>query len=268
MDKFRAANLDLWQQYVEVNSKSEYYRLQEFKAGENALHPLERGEVGEVAGKSLLHLQCHFGMDTLSWARLGAEVTGMDFSPKAIGLARALADEIKIPARFICCDLYELPSQLQEQFDIVFTSYGVLTWLDDLNRWAQIAADCIKPGGVFYIAEFHPFAAVFDESAHGYKLRYPYFYDKPFSGVVDASYADTKTKIAPCKTYEWNHPLSEVVNALLNAGLQIEFIHEFPYSVYQQLADLRETKEHTYVFREEEPWFPLMFSIRAKKPLN
>jgi 2-polyprenyl-3-methyl-5-hydroxy-6-metoxy-1,4-benzoquinol methylase len=267
MDKQRQANLDLWQQYVDVNSKAESYHVEDFKRGMTSLNTPELAEVGDVKGKSLLHLQCHFGMDTLSWARMGAKVTGMDFSSKGIDLARSLAAELKLPANFVCCDLYDLPDHLQGQFDIVFTSYGVLVWLDDVTRWAQIVASYVKPGGIFYIAEFHPFAQVYDETAKGYQLRYPYFYKKPFCEVVDASYADFNTKIAPTKTYEWNHPLSEVVSALIQAGLQIEFLHEFPYSVYQQMAGLRETKDHTFVFREEEPWFPLMYSIRAKKPL-
>lgn len=266
MDDYKKANLDLWQQFVDVNSKADSYRLAEFKRGGTSLHAPELAELPDVKGKSLLHLQCHFGMDTLSWARLGAQVTGMDFSSKGIDLARSLADELKIPANFICCDVYDLPNHLQEQFDIVFTSYGVLTWLHDVKRWAEIAASYVKPGGTFYIAEFHPFANVYDMSAPGYQLRYPYFYDKPFCEVADASYADAETKIAPTKTYEWSHPLGEIVSALIDNGLQIEFLHEFPYSVYQQLAGLRETADHRFVFTEDEPWFPLMFSIRAKKP--
>jgi SAM-dependent methyltransferase len=268
MDKQKQANLDLWQQYVDVNAKSAFYRLKEFKQGWNSLQGLERSEVGDVQGKSLLHLQCHFGMDSLSWARLGAQVTGMDFSPKAIDLARSLSTELNLPANFVCCDLYDLPAHLQEQFDVVFTSYGVLTWIPDVKRWAEIAASYVKPGGFFYIVEFHPFAQVFDETAPGFKLRYPYFYGRPYVEVVDVSYADTQTKIAPTKVYEWNHPLSEVVTALIDAGLQIEFLHEFPYSVFQQLGSLRETPEHTFVFKEEEPWFPLMYSIKARKALK
>jgi len=265
MDDYRDTNRKLWQKYVEINSKSDYYRLTEFMAGENSLHELERTEVGGVAGKSLLHLQCHFGMDTLSWARLGAQVTGMDFSEKAIHLAGSLADELHLPAKFICSDLYELPAHLQGQFDIVFTSYGVLTWLPDITRWAQIAASYVRPGGFFYMVEFHPFAQAFDDSTPGMNIRYPYFHAGPFTGEVDCSYADANAKIDPIETVEWNHPLSEVVTALIQAGLQIEFLHEFPYSVYQQLASLHETNERLYVFPDEEAPVPLMYSIRARK---
>ena len=138
--------------------------------------------MGEVRGKSLLHLQCHFGLDTLSWAREGAQVTGMDFSPEGIRIARGLAEELNIPARFICCDLYDLPEHLDETFDRVFTSYGVLCWLPDIPRWAQIVGHFLKPGGVFYIAEFHPFSNVFknDGDETSLELAYPYFNTEPW----------------------------------------------------------------------------------------
>ena len=116
-------------------------------------------------GVRVLHLQCHFGMDTLSWARLGASVTGVDYSEQAIRAAGELAAECGLEGRFICCNLYDLPAHLDGQFDIVYTSYGVLCWLPDLREWARIAASYVKPGGFFYIAEFHPFAYVFDDEA-------------------------------------------------------------------------------------------------------
>lgn len=265
MEEYIKTNRELWQKLTGVNATSAYYRLAQFKQGENALHELEMGEVGSVDGKSLLHLQCHFGMDTLSWARLGAEATGVDFSPKAIDLARSLSEELKIPAKFICCDLYDLPAQLQGQFDVVFTSYGVLTWLADITRWARLAASYLKPGGVFYIVEFHPFAQVFSDTDTEYWIKYPYFHNAPFIGEVDASYTGDEIKFAPNETFEWNHPLGEVVSALIEAGLQIEFLHEFPYSVYQQLPNLYETNDRKFVFHEKEPLFPLMYSIKATK---
>ena len=163
MDDHRRANRAVWDEWTGINASSDMYNLETFKAGRCSLKALELEELGEVQGKRLLHLQCHFGMDTLSWARRGARVTGVDFSPRAVDLAQALSRELDLPARFVCCDLYELPQQLDpaEKFDIVFTSYGALTWLSDRQRWAQIAASYVRTGGVFYIAEFHPFAMVF-----------------------------------------------------------------------------------------------------------
>jgi len=260
------ANRELWQKLTEVNAASSFYRLEEFKKGENKLNPLELGEVGPVTGKSLLHLQCHFGMDTLSWARLGAKVTGMDFSPLAIELAQSLARELNLSAEFICCNLYDLPTHLQGQFDIVYTSYGVLAWLPDVTRWAEIAASYVKPGGIFYIAEFHPFATIFDESTDDFIINFPYFQKDPFLEVAEESYTEDGNKFDPIESFEWNHPLGEVVSALIGVGLQIEFLHEFPYSVYRQLKMLKETPDHIYTFPDGEAPFPLMYSIRAKKP--
>lgn len=266
MDDYKKTNLELWEQYVDVNSKAESYHMDRFMKGGILLHDLEREEVGDVKGKSLLHLQCHFGRDTLSWARLGAKVTGMDFSPKGIELARGLAKQFDIPANFICCDLYSLPQHLDEQFDVVFTSYGILCWLPDIPRWAQIVASYVKPGGIFYIAEFHPFGKIFDEEKPGYSIRYPYFQKEPFREWAETSYADAITKIKPVETFEWNYQLGEVVTSLIQAGLQIEFLHEQPYTVDPFLVDLVDRDEQTSTFREDPAPFPLMFSIRAKKP--
>ncbi len=266
MTDYLSSNKALWDKYTEIHSSTDCYRLKEFLAGENKLNALEREELGSVEGKSLLHLQCHFGMDTLSWARLGASVTGMDFSDKAIDLAKSLAKELDLPARFICSDLYDLPNHLHERFDIVFTSYGILTWLPDIPRWAQIAASYVKPGGTFYLVEFHPFAQIFDESKHGLVIKYPYFDRSMQVSTCDASYADFETKFEPIPVCEWSHPLGEVASSLINAGLRLEFIHEFDYSVYQQLADLQETTDHRYVFPQAVAPIPLMYSIRAIKP--
>ncbi len=188
MDEYRRANQDLWDEYTRINAASSMYDLAGFKAGRNALHPLEIQELGDVRGKSLLHLQCHFGMDTLTWARLGAQVTGVDFAPDAVRLARSLAGELGLAARFIQSDLYDLPNHLDETFDIVFTSYGALTWLSDIPGWAQVAARYVRPGGTFYIAEFHPAACMFSDesdrlgSQHG--LLQQRGADLPGAGVV------------------------------------------------------------------------------------
>ena len=156
MDERLKANLDAWNQMARIHAGSRGYRLAEFKAGQNVLKPIELREVGDVRGKSLLHMQCHFGLDTMSWARMGAKVTGVDFSDEAIKLARSISGELKIPARFVQSNIYDAPDVVHEQFDIVFTSYGALCWLPDITRWAQVAASFVKPGGFFYMAEFHP----------------------------------------------------------------------------------------------------------------
>ena len=181
MDDYKKANLALWNEWAHLHAGSAFYDVEGFKAGKTSLNPLEMEELGNVAGKTLLHLQCHFGLDSLSWARLGASVTGVDFSDQAIALARSLSQEVGLEAEFVCSDIYELPQVLAGQFDIVYTSYGVLAWLPDLKNWAAVIAHFLKPGGVFFIAEFHPFAMVFDnsETATGLRIQYPYFhYDR------------------------------------------------------------------------------------------
>src|SRR5579863_6395293 len=171
MDERLKANLDAWNLMTVYHAASPGYRLAEFKTGENVLKPIELREVGDVRGKSLLHMQCHFGLDTMSWARMGAHVTGVDFSDQAIALARSISAECKIPARFLHSNIYDTPNVLHEQFDIVFTSYGALCWLPDIKRWAEVAASFVKPGGFFYIAEFHPLTQMADNRAGTTKLE-------------------------------------------------------------------------------------------------
>ncbi|TLN08746.1 class I SAM-dependent methyltransferase, partial [bacterium] len=214
---------------------------------------------------TLLHLQCHFGHDTLSWARLGAEVTGMDFSPKAIQIARQTAAELQLAARFVCCNLYDLPRQLDESFDVVYTSYGVLTWLPDLRAWARVAARYVKPGGVFYIAEFHPFTMVFDDEGDSVRQRYPYFNEGAIVLPVQGSYADRNAEIKEALSYEWSYPLGEVISALIEAGLRIEFVHEFPFTVYNAYPWVEQRADGYYYPKAGIPSLPLMFSIRAVK---
>ena len=167
------ANRHLWNQRTAVHKDSAFYNLAGFKKGETSLTPIELSETGSVKDQKMLHLQCHFGMDSLDWARRGAEVTGVDLSNSAIDEAKKLNGELRMNAKFICCNVYDLKSHLSDQFDIVFTSYGVVGWLPDMDKWAEIIADFLKPGGLFYIAEFHPAVWMFDEEFTHVK----YYYD-------------------------------------------------------------------------------------------
>jgi SAM-dependent methyltransferase len=220
-----------------------------------------------VSGKSLLHLQCHFGLDTMSWARLGAKATGVDFSQEAVATARSLAGELGIAADFVRSNVYDLPKNLDGRFDVVFTSHGVLPWLPDLGRWAEVVAHFLKPGGVFYIVESHPFAQMFDDGIETpeLRIRYPYFRREPMRFEDDGSYADPKTVVRNKTTYEWMHPLGEIVNSLLAVGLRIESFREYPFCAWKMLP---------FMVRDEDGWWrlpdgredvPLMFSLRAVK---
>jgi ubiquinone/menaquinone biosynthesis C-methylase UbiE len=258
----------LWNTWTRIHERSEFYDLASFKAGRNSLKSIELTEVGDVAGKSLLHLQCHFGQDTLSWARLGARVTGVDLSDEAIALARSLADELGIEARFICSDLYRLPEHLDEQFDIVFTSYGVLTWLSDLQAWGQLVARYLKPGGSFHIVELHPISMTLDDelTEPALQICLPYFHSRePVKFDSECSYADEEIRHETMPSYEWNYSLSEVLNALIRAGLQIEFLHEFPMTTYQHLPWMRKDPDGWYRLPPEFPEIPLLFSVKATR---
>lgn len=266
MEKYKQANRDLWNEWTQIHEKSEFYDVAGFKQGKLSLHSIEMEELRDVSKKSLLHLQCHFGLDTLSWARLGAKVTGVDFSDKAIALARSLSQELKIPATFICADVYKLPSILPQKFDIVFTSAGVLCWLPDIQQWAEIVAHFLKPGGIFYIREFHPFAQIFDdqEGLTDLRVAYHYFHSpEPMRCTVKGSYASRSATVSQTVAYEWAHSLSDILNALISAGLRIEFLHEFPYCTYQMYPFMEQSEDGHWRLKNRN--IPLMFSLKALK---
>jgi SAM-dependent methyltransferase len=270
MEDYMKINRERWNELVDIHAKSDFYNLEGFKVGIRPLHELEIEELAaDVPGKSLLHLQCHFGMDTLTWARLGAKVTGVDFSDQAIAQAQALSKELSIDATFVCSNVYDLPQVLSGQFDIVFTSYGVLSWLPDLQRWGQVIAHFLKPGGLFYIAEGHPFIYIFnDESpSRDFKINYPYFLTEPIKSEVQGSYADPTAQLVHTTQYWWNHSLSEIINALISAGLKINFLHEFPFCAWACLPDMEEGPDCMFRFKDERlrNILPLTFSIKATK---
>ena len=246
--------------------RSEFYDVVGFKQGRCTLKSIELEELGDVSGKSLLHLQCHFGMDTLSWARLGANVTGVDFSDEAIAQARSLSEETGIKADFICSNIYDLPRVLGSQFDIVYTSHGVLCWLPDLKRWAEVIARFVRPGGTFYMVEIHPILQVFDDSADCNELKVirPYFPSpEPTMWEPDGDYADPNASVTN-PSYEWTHSLEEVVSALAAAGLKIEFLHEFPVCCYKALPFMKQDEKRWWHLEGDR--LPLTFSIKATKP--
>ncbi|MDO8615960.1 MAG: methyltransferase domain-containing protein [Dehalococcoidia bacterium] len=269
MDEYFAANRRHWDELVPIHAGSSYYDAASFKAGQSKLKPVEREELGDVRGKTLLHLQCHFGLDTLSWAREGAIVTGADFSPKAIEAARALAAETATDARFVLSDLYSLPDRLDGQFDIVFTSYGALCWLPDLGRWAQVIAHFLKPGGVFYAVEFHAMAGTLEwgDQVQDLDVRYPYFpITEPLRFDDDGSYADRQARLENRVTYSWPHPPGEVVTTLAEAGLRIEFLHEFPFSIERFFPFMEERADGMLHLTKYDGSIPLMYSVKATKP--
>lgn len=260
-----------------MHLRGNVYGVEEFRAGKCRLHRVEREELGDVRGKRLLHLQCHFGLDTLSWARRGAEVTGVDFSPAAVAAAERLSAETGVPGRFVCSDVYTARDAVgaPESFDIVYTSYGVLNWLPDLAGWARTIAHFVAPGGVFYIVEAHPTARMFPTDADmpkagSFRPFFGYFHDP--AGVAwppTVDYADESTPHT-IGEHEWWHSLGDIVNALVEAGLTLDYLHEFPFCSWKVVAGCelveRFGETHGYFARPaSEAQIPLLFSLRASK---
>ena len=263
------ANRRHWDEVARLHPSTAFYQfhLERLRSGGTALHRLEIDEVGDVAGKTLLHLQCHIGTESVSWARLGARVTAVDFSAGAIDEARRIASELRVDVRFERANIYELACVVDGAFDIVYTSWGVLLWLPDLAAWARVVARHLKPGGVFYIAEFHPTPWIFDEFFEGLRVRYAYFPDgEPVMDETPSSYADPDSNLENRRTYSWPHPLGQVVTSLIEAGLRIELLHELPRCPYQMLPILvRDTTddERWYRMPDGAPDLPLGFTLRA-----
>jgi SAM-dependent methyltransferase len=270
MEDFIIANRERWDQLTAEHENSPYYDLEGFKQGKDRLRSIELSELGDVAGKSLLHLQCHFGMDTMAWARRGAIVAGVDFSPKAIALAKALSEELGITADFYCSDIYKLPEVLSDRFDIVFTSYGVLHGLPHLKTWGEVIAHFLKPGGIFYIVEDHPFFRVFrPKPDNEFRAERNYFFsEEPQRIELKGSYA-TADEGPTGVQYVWDHSLGEVMEALIGAGLQIEFLHEFPYAARAKFPFMEQGEDGWWRLPpDRHGTIPFLFSLQARKPYD
>lgn len=259
---YASANKKWWNTVTPIHANSTLYDLNSFKKGKSSLNSIEIEELGDVKGKNLLHLMCHFGMDTLSWGRLSAHVTGVDLSDISINLAKQLSKEIDTPATFIASDIYDLPTVLDKKFDIVFTSYGVLCWVSNIQKWAKIINYYLKDGGMFYITDLHPFTNML---RHDFKLYYDYFDKTPYIDDSSGTYTDWDADIKG-KTYVWLHTLSDVMNALIAQGLKIEYVHEFPFTIYDQFPGfMKQNKKGQYVLKDTTLQIPLLFSLKATK---
>ena len=270
MSDYLDSNRQLWNAWTRRHLDSAHHQdVATFRAGGLTVRAIEREALGDVRGRMLLHLQCNMGSDTLSWARLGARVTGIDFSEAAIAQARALASEANLPARFLQSDLYALfdqPAILDERFDIVFTSYGALCWLPDLTRWAEIAARFLRPGGTLLLVETHPFAMMVETAGgDGLSLRVngPYFHaTEPLAEPIGGNLAVAG---APGAVYIWRYSLGEVVTALAQAGLRIERLEEYPLAHYQQFPCLIQGEDGWWRWPTPENTLPMLFAIAATR---
>lgn len=255
-------NRALWDKKTGFHVQSAFYDVAGFVKGATSLKEVELGLLGNVSGLRVLHLQCHFGQDTLSLARMGAKVTGVDLSPVAIEKACALNEQLGLDARFICCDVYELDKHLDEQFDMVFTSYGTIGWLPDMDRWAGVVSSFLKPDGRFVFVEFHPVVWMFDNEFK--QVAYSYFSDGPIVETLKGTYAD---RDAPMEAEEigWNHGMGEVLQSLTGAGLRLEQLQEYSYSPYNCFANMVEAEPGRFQLRGLEGKMPMLYSIVAVK---
>ena len=266
----RAANLANWNDRVAAHLASPGYNVEGFVSDPQRIGKavrLDAEELGDVRGRSLLHLQCHIGLDTLSWARLGADVTGLDFSAPAVDAAREISRRSQTPARFVVSDVYEAPETLGESFDIVYASEGVLCWLPDVAAWAQVLHRLTRPGGTAYIRDGHPVAHSLDLDRPDGRLEFigPYFEGQAMRYDEPGTYVETDVSIDHTVTYEWNHGLGEIVTAFIDAGFRIESLREYPFSAYRAMPDLAIGPDGWWRSPDQPDRVPFMFSVRASR---
>lgn len=269
---WRALNRANWDERVGIHLKAPGYDLAPLRAGRGRLNAIEEAELGDVSGLRVLHLQCHFGADTLCLAQRGATVVGLDFSPAAIDAANALAAELGLTgrARFVCADLYDAPSAIPEpaSFDLVYVTWGATCWLPDIRRWAEIVAGFLKPGGRLYYADGHPAALVLDDLVPQpdgmpgffapYLERCALTFDDP------GDYADPEARLQNSTNVSWLHPLSDIVTGLIDAGLSLDWLHEHaqvPWRMFRILVQRDDGDWHW----PDRPWLPLAVSLQARR---
>jgi SAM-dependent methyltransferase len=256
-----------WDEAVPLHVASELYDVPAFLRGRNPLDPLEIREMGPVRGRSLLHLQCHFGLDTLSWARLGATVTGVDYSLPAVRAARRVARQAGLAGRFVHSNIYDVPKVLHEEFDIVYTGKGAITWLPDLERWAEVIDRFLKPGGRFYLVEDHPLVEVFPNDGETRKIepKLSYFEPAAVREEFDGTYA-TRAKMRHRVSYSWFHTVSQILNALTRKGLRIQTVREYPFTYWKRWSWMTRDGRGYWHLPELDGALPLMWSVTARKP--
>jgi SAM-dependent methyltransferase len=254
-----------WDERVGIHLAGDFYDVSGFLAGRSTLRPFEVAEMGGVIGHSLVHLQCHFGLDTLSWARHGAVVTGVDFAPSAVTAARDLAGRSGVAAEFVEAGVYDSVTALGGRtFDIVYTSIGAIIWLPDITRWAAAVTALLAPGGRFYMAEFHPFSVILGED--DLTVTDSYFDPGPFLHDEPGSYAAPEATTAHHQSLTWHHGLGAVVTALAQSGLRIEFLHEHPYTLRARWPFCERQPDRTYHMPAGRPHVPLLYSVKATRP--
>jgi ubiquinone/menaquinone biosynthesis C-methylase UbiE len=263
------SNQQGWNRRALAHVDSTYYDLDAFRAGKSSLRSLERGALGDVSGKDFLHLQCHIGLNAISWARLGANVTAVDFADEALKIGRELAAGLNTDINFVHANVFDLPQVLDGSFDIVYTDYGVLHLLPDLNAWAKVVAHFLKPGGVFHIAEIHPILAAVEEVDGELKVRPEKLPSGPLEDEVSATYGDgydDVQHIESYKQYSWLWSIPEIMGALIGAGLQIRTFTEVPVDCRQRFSTMVRDENDEGFWRLPGDPLPLSWTLSASKP--
>jgi ubiquinone/menaquinone biosynthesis C-methylase UbiE len=263
------SNQEGWNRRALAHVDSTYYQLDEFRAGKSSLRSLELAALGDVSGKDLLHLQCHIGLNAISWARLGANVTAVDFAEQALEVGRELARGLHVDIRFVHANIYDLPQVLEGSFDIVYTDYGVLNLLPDLSGWARVIAHFLKPGGVFHIVEIHPIIGAFAEVGGELRLRPGLFGTGPLENDITLTYGDKYEEALQIDTYKqhsWPWTISRVMTALIQAGLRIETFTEVPVDCRQRFSSMVRDEQDEGFWRLPGDPLPLTWTCSARKP--
>lgn len=261
-EKHLNTNKNLWNNKVSHHIESDFYKMDNFLAGNTSLNAIELDLLGNIEGKSVLHLQCHFGQDSISLAKLGAKVTAIDFSEIAIEKAKEIATQTNTNVDFICCNIYDLPKMLDKKFDIVFTSYGTICWLPDITKWAGIVSHFLKPIGQFVFIDFHPVIWMYDNDFKF--IQYNYFIDEPIIEIENGTYADRNADITG-ESVTWNHSISEVLNALIKNDLSILEFNEFDYSPYNIFSNPTEFEKGKFRIENHGNKIPIVYAISAQK---
>lgn len=262
MKDYLLKNKDAWNKRTQVHIDSEFYDLEGFIKGSCSLNEIEIDLLGDVANKSILHLQCHFGQDTLSLERRGAKCTGIDLSNESIKKAKELNKKLNLDATFICTDLYSYLNEIDTTYDLVFTSYGTIGWLPDINKWAQVISKALKPNGKLIFVEFHPF--VWTMNPELTEIEYSYFNNEAIIEESTGTYADVTSSISYTEV-SWNHGLAEVFQALKNNNIHIEDFKEYNYSPYNSFKNLEEIAPRKFQFKNFKGMIPMVYSLVGKK---
>ena len=270
--ELRLVNKRWWDERAKPHHESAFYDVDGLVAGRNPIDQFEWDELGDLTGKRVAHLQCHIGNDSVALARAGAQVVGLDFSEPAIEAARITAARMGVDARFEVGDVFDAVSILGDsQFDIVYTGKGAITWMNDIDRWAATVAALLRPGGRLYLVEYHPFHWMFSD--HSYDIAFSYFsrgatYAIDFAEggeVASGSYAVPDLPTEHNDTVEWNYPIGDVVSAVATHGMQIEFLHEFPFIHWPRWPFLEDRGGGQFHFPEGMPQVPLIYSLAATR---